>query len=304
MIVYKDNQETETNTVALNSGGNYFYVISTAELACLDNEPEIKARIAEGFNPDDCTSKYECYDGHDMLYINIPPELQDDNSFRFMGAYISANDVVCVYEEWDDRPYLTNVIRQGMSKGMSAKKAVLSVIDDITRDDFSVLGKIEDEIGDIEDRVSAGDVETGVDDISALRRKIQPMKRFFEHLLDAIEDLHENENELFLDTDLKYASRIYGRVDRLYRNVINLRDYITQVREAYQSQIDIGLNNVMKTFTVITAIFLPLTLLAGWYGMNLIMPEFDWRYGYGFVILLSLVIIAVCLIIFKKKKWY
>jgi magnesium transporter len=290
--------------VAFGSGENYFYVLDTSELDLLDSVPEIKVRIAEGFNPDDCASKYECYDGHDMFYINIPLELQDDNSFRFMGAYISATTVLCVYEDWEGHPYLTNVIRQGMSKGISAKKAILSVIDAITRDDFSVLGKIEDEIGDIEDRVSAGDVVSGVEDISTLRRKIQPMKRFFEHLLDAIEDLHENENELFLETDLKYASRIYGRVDRLYRNVINLRDYITQVREAYQSQIDIGLNNVMKTFTVITAIFLPLTLLAGWYGMNLIMPEFDWRYGYGFVIGLSIVIITVCLVIFKKKKWY
>ncbi|MDR0221165.1 MAG: magnesium transporter [Lachnospiraceae bacterium] len=304
MLVYKDNQEVEAKTVDLSSGGNYFYILATSELGLLDSVPDIKARIADGFNPDDCASKYECYDGHDMFYINIPPELQDDNSFRFMGAYISANTVLCVYEEWEDHPYLLGIIRQSMGKGMTAKKAVLSVIDDMTRDDFSVLGALEDKIEDIEDMVTRDEVVSGVEEITALRRKIQPMKRFFEHLLDAIEDLHENENGLFLDTDLKYASRIYGRVDRLYRNVINLRDYITQVREAYQSQIDIGLNNVMKTFTVITAIFLPLTLLAGWYGMNLIMPEFDWRYGYGFVIFLSILIITVCLIIFKKKKWY
>ena len=66
--------------------------------------------------------------------------------------------------------------------------------------------------------------------------------------------------------------------------VLNLRDYVTQVREAYQAQIDINLNKVMKIFTVITSIFLPLTLIVGWYGMNLKMPEYSWVYGYPFVI--------------------
>jgi magnesium transporter len=304
MLVFKENQEVTQKAIEINSDENYLYVLETSELALLDNAPEIQAKITDGFNPDDCTSKYEYYDGHDMLYINVPPELQDENSFRFMGVYISTNTVLCVYEEWEGHPYLLNIIRQGIGKGMSAKKVILSVIDDMTRDDFSVLGKMEDDLSDIEDMVSRNEVASGVEDISELRQKIRPMKRFFEHLLDAIEDLHENENEFFLETDLKYAARIYGRVDRLYRNVLNLRDYVTQVREAYQSQIDIGLNNVMKTFTVITAIFLPLTLLAGWYGMNLIMPEFDWHYGYAFVIVLSIFIISFCLIIFKKKKWY
>jgi magnesium transporter len=304
MLVFKENQEISLETIEISGSENYLYVLDTTELALLDNVPDIKAKIADGFNPDDCASKYECYDGHDMFYINIPPELRDANSFRFMGVYISANIVLCVYEEWDNQPYLLNVIRQGISKGMSAKKVILAVIDDMTRDDFSVLGVIEDKIEDIEDMVSRNEVASGVEEIAVQRQKILPMKRFFEHLIDALEDLHENENGFFLDSDLKYAARINGRLDRLYRNVLNLRDYITQVREAYQSQIDIGLNNVMKTFTVITAIFLPLTLLAGWYGMNLIMPEFDWRYGYFFVIALSIFIIAFCLIIFKKKKWY
>jgi magnesium transporter len=221
-----------------------------------------------------------------------------------LGAYIAAGNAICVYEEWENQPYLINLINSGMAKGITVKKVILSIIDDITRDDFSVLGKIEDRIVDIEDMVSGSEIVSGVEEISALRREIQPMKRFFEHLIDAIEDICENENKLYIDTELKYASRIQNRIDRLYRNVLNLRDYVTQVREAYQSQIDIGLNNVMKTFTVITAIFLPLTLLAGWYGMNLIMPEFDWRHGYLFVISLSIAIIVVCLVIFKKKKWF
>ena len=81
----------------------------------------------------------------------------------------------------------------------------------------------------------------------------------------------------------------------------NLREYVTQVREAYQAQIDINLNKIMKFFTVVTSIFLPLTLIVGWYGMNLKIPEFNWAYGYPCVIALCLVVSAAILVWFKKK---
>ena len=82
-----------------------------------------------------------------------------------------------------------------------------------------------------------------------------------------------------------------------------MRESIVQLREAYDASIDISLNNVMKLFTVVTTIFLPLSLIAGWYGMNFTgMGELTWEFGYPFVIALSVVCVIVCLIIFKKKK--
>lgn len=59
-----------------------------------------------------------------------------------------------------------------------------------------------------------------------------------------------------------------------------------------------------KVFTMVTSIFLPLTLIAGWYGMNLNMPEFGWKYGYLFVAGLCVLVVIVWLIVFKKKKWF
>jgi len=95
-----------------------------------------------------------------------------------------------------------------------------------------------------------------------------------------------------------------NRANRLYNGVLNLRDYVTQVREAFQTQTDINLNSVMKVFTVITSIFFPLTLIVGWCGMNLCMPEFGWRYGYLFVIVISVITAAATLLYFKMKKWF
>ena len=63
-------------------------------------------------------------------------------------------------------------------------------------------------------------------------------------------------------------------------------------------------NRIMTLLTVVTTIFMPLTLIAGWYGMNFrYMPELEWRLGYPAVIVLSAAIVAYCLILFKRKKW-
>ena len=67
---------------------------------------------------------------------------------------------------------------------------------------------------------------------------------------------------------------------------------------------DISLNRIMKLFTVITAIFLPLTFIVGWYGMNLQMPEFRWSFGYPMVIILSVAVVIVSLVFFKRRKWF
>jgi magnesium transporter len=82
-----------------------------------------------------------------------------------------------------------------------------------------------------------------------------------------------------------------------------LWEYINQVRESYQAQIGIEQNNVMKVFTMVTSIFLPLTLIAGWYGMNLQMPEFKWKYGYLFIIATCFLVSIIWFVWFKKKKW-
>jgi Mg2+ and Co2+ transporters len=130
------------------------------------------------------------------------------------------------------------------------------------------------------------------------------LKRYYEQMLGVLDELQENGNRLIPGVALRYFKIFAGRVDRLYHGVINLRDYVTQVREAYQAEVDIGLNSIMKIFTVLTAIFLPLTLLVGWYGMNLQMPEFKWPLGYAMVIVIAVAIVVLCLVLFKRKKWF
>lgn len=276
-----------------------------------ENVPEeLAQRFFEGADIDDNWASYDCYDDYDMFYLCVPEELHDKESLPHLGVYISKNEVLAVYTHWNDHisDYIPSLIKNVVIKKLSPHRAMLAIIDFITKNDGILLGKIEKKIMDLEEKtLESSDTELKISnhEISAVRRQLHPMYQMYEQLLDALEDMMEDENELFSETDIKYCNRIHNRVERLYKTVINLREYVSQVREAYQAQIDIGLNNIMKVFTVISAIFLPLTFLVGWYGMNFeSMPEFLWNYGYIYVIGLTLVVIAGCLIIFKRKKWF
>jgi magnesium transporter len=130
------------------------------------------------------------------------------------------------------------------------------------------------------------------------------MKRFYEQLAIVIDRLVENENEAIAPDGLNRLIALNRRIHYLKQSVTDLRELVTQVREAYQARIDIEQNQIMKVFTVITAVFLPLTLIVGWYGMNFNIPEFGWRFGYLYVIILSVVVCVICVCIIKKKKWF
>lgn len=270
---------------------------------------DVFQRMHEGAEQEDNWASYDCYENYDIFYLRIPMELKDKASLESLTAYISGNEVLIAYTHWRDTDddFIPHIIRNTATKRDSAQRTMLAILDFLTKNDGLFLAKLEDRIITLEESVMSAtpyELKGKNSKISELRREIHPMEQFYEQLMDALEDFIENENEIYSDADIKYATRIHNRAERLYKTVINLRDFISQVREAYQTQIDIGLNDVMKIFTVLTAIFLPLTLLVGWYGMNLIIPEFEWEYGYPAVIALSIAIVVGCLIFFKRKKWF
>ena len=171
-------------------------------------------------------------------------------------------------------------------------------------DDSEILDDIEQNITELEETLMTSKSYDCIKDIIALRKTLLTLKRYYEQMLALSSVMQENDNAIIPKGDLRYFKIHTNHVDRLYRNVLNLRDYVTQVREAYQAQVDISLNQIMKLFTVVTVIFMPLTLIVGWYGMNLKMPEFSWRFGYLFVIGLSLCTLLISLMFFKRKKWF
>jgi len=221
------------------------------------------------------------------------------------------DDRVCIYCGAEDFVFISDNKRcielmSDIDGKADNQSQLLQFFHALTANDVYELEKTEDLITDLEDSLIT-EKRSNSDDstvIIGMRRELLKMKRYYEQLALITEELTENANKAFSDELQKRFVSLDKRMDYLLNSVVHLREYITQVREAYQAQVDIEQNQIMKVFTVITSIFLPLTLLVGWYGMNLQVPEFDWSFGYPFVIILSVLVVIASFVIFKIKKWF
>ena len=169
---------------------------------------------------------------------------------------------------------------------------------------LNILGE-GTERNNLEEQILSGSLDEFNVRMSDLRKELYGWIRYYTQLEDFITELEENRNKYFNSTVVSLFHLVANRVNRLKTEAQMLREYGLQVRELFQSEIDIRQNQVMKILAIVTTIFLPLTLVAGWYGMNFSgMPELGWKYGYAAVIVFSIVIVAACIVIMKKKKFW
>lgn len=217
---------------------------------------------------------------------------------------------ICIYCGSDfvfygDSPRCLELL-QALPMDLEPFQRLLLFFQALTSADLDAFNKLENNITALEDElltVSAPPKNFSARIIS-MRHTLLKIRRYYEQLGQITAALAENENGALGAELQKRFESLDRRTGHLRASVLHLRDYTTQVREAYQAQIDIEQNQIMKIFTVITAIFLPLTLIVGWYGMNFDMPEYSWRFGYLYVFILSAVVCGFCFVLIKRKKWF
>lgn len=181
----------------------------------------------------------------------------------------------------------------------------IEIIEFLINDDVLYLQRYEDMLVDVEEELLEHDIEDFHTDMLRYRREIMTLNSYYQQMTEALQMMSENKNGLFNSEDIRLLRVVANRADRLFDNTKVLREYTGQLREMYQSQIDIMQNKTMRILTVVTTIFMPLTLIAGWYGMNFqYMPELHSRYGYIGVIVFSILVVAGEIIFFKWKKWF
>lgn len=178
-------------------------------------------------------------------------------------------------------------------------------IDLLISDDLLFLTGVESQLAHMEDEVYEGAPENFSHRVMACRRHVVKFAHYYLQLLDIGNILQRDDLDFFTDYEQQSFDRLVGHIGRLHSETMLLREYCTQVGEVYQSQLDIHQNKIMKILTIVTTIFLPLTLIVGWYGMNFTnMPELRWQYGYPAMILLSAVIVVWCVHICRKKHFF
>lgn len=171
--------------------------------------------------------------------------------------------------------------------------------------DMHHLQELEDQLASLEDQVLAGQLEDFTPKMTALRKETAAWVRYYTQMENLVCEFQDNEGRWFDEAELRLFHIVEKRLERLNAQAQMLREYGVQVRELFQAEIDIHQNQIMKILTIVTTIFLPLSLVAGWYGMNFAgMPELRWRYGYPAIIGVSLLVVLGSLWVMKKKKFW
>lgn len=188
----------------------------------------------------------------------------------------------------------------------SLERFLYDFIGQIIRVDRDVLEKYERRLDALEAIIEdeKGEDETTLEQVNDVRTEIRDLRIHYEQLLDFGQELEENENSFFKHENLRYFRLMCNRIDRLLSTSRAISDHTIQLRDMYKSHLDIKQNRIMTILTIVTTIFMPLTLIVGWYGMNFkYMPELEMKAGYPIVIIASILIVVVSLIYFKWKKW-
>ncbi|MDY3240848.1 MAG: CorA family divalent cation transporter [Anaerovoracaceae bacterium] len=180
---------------------------------------------------------------------------------------------------------------------------MLNLLHLLMQDDVLQLERLEESMYALEEELLKGIPENFQERTARCRRKLFTLHTYYEQMVNLAQNMEDAPHLARQDETCAEWGRLADKAERLHNHVEMLREYLIQIRELYQSRTAEQQNRIMTMLTVITTIFLPLTLIAGWYGMNFPnMPELHWRYGYAVVIGLSVLIVTLEILYFKKKK--
>lgn len=236
--------------------------------------------------------------------LKIPDKKNLQGKFLIAAYYMWKGEALFLDEEGIIYPVLEKLKNMEDKGEVQELQILLAVFNGLIEDEVPYLQKIEEKITELEDILIVQPPRDFPQVLMRFRRAMTRLHGFYVQLLDMIEEIQGNFGEGLSGEDEIRWKMLASRVSRLHGYTENIRENLLQLHELYQAQIDISQNEIMTILTVVTTVFLPLSLLAGWYGMNFPnMPLLRWKYGYLTVILLTIGIIAVEVRYFRKKGY-
>ncbi len=279
--------------------------------ACYGIHPLVLEDILSDQRP-----KIEDYDDYifivlKMLYYNEngDEDLGDSKiDFDQVSIILGPNFIISFKEKEVD---VFNPLRDRLrtSKGRIRKQGAdylaYSMIDAIVDHYFVIMEKLGDRFEDLEDAVVANPEPGILPDIYNLKRDMLFLRKSVWPLREAISKMQRMDSHLVSEATKIYLRDVYDHTIQVIENIETFRDMSASLLETYLSSLSNKLNEVIKVLTIISTIFIPLTFLAGLYGMNFrYMPELESTWGYPAVLILMMLVVVTMLTYFRKKGWF
>ncbi|HLC69576.1 MAG TPA: magnesium/cobalt transporter CorA [Patescibacteria group bacterium] len=178
------------------------------------------------------------------------------------------------------------------------------LIDSVVDGYFSILENFSDRLEKLEEQLINDPGSHTLKEIYALKREILHLRKAVWPLREAITVLERGESKLIKKTTRIYFRDVYDHLIQIVDTMETYREMLSGMVDIYLSSLNNRMNSVMKVLTVITTIFMPLTFIAGIYGMNFKhMPELEHVWGYPFVLGVMATVALIMLVYFQRKKW-
>lgn len=219
------------------------------------------------------------------------------------------NNTVLSFQEADGGDafdIIRNRIRQGKGRirRVQADYLTYALMDAVVDSYFTVLEKIGDALEVLEEDLLRDPHPNTIHQLHSFKRQLIFLRKAVWPMREMVNNIERSETKLFSEATSIYLRDVHDHAIRVIDTVETYRDLQAGMMDIYLSSVSNRMNQVMKTLTIITTIFVPLTFIAGVYGMNFDnMPELHEDYGYFVVWGVMLVIVIALLIYFRKKRW-
>lgn len=247
--------------------------------------------------------KIEVYDNHYFIVINSIRYDDEEIFLRALNIFLGHHYIITVTKQKinEIRTVKPVLLEEGVN---SPDRFLYHLVDLVVDNYFSVSDRIEARIEKLEEDILMHTKKSHLNEIITLRSEILWLKKALGPQKDLIMTLNKRDLRLINDQLQKYFSDIYENAVKVAETFETFRDLMGNLREAYQSSLANRANEIMRVFTALTTIFMPLTFITGIYGMNFdFIPLLHTSYG-NYIVLGSMAVVGASMfMLFRKKGW-
>jgi len=253
--------------------------------------------------------KIDEYDKYLFLVLKMLYYDKDENIVIEQVSFVLGKNYVITFQESEDDVF--DAIRErlrfsnGRIRGLKSDYLMYALIDAVVDNYFSIIETLGNKIEDLETELFAGQAKDSINiDVQQLKREILKVRRAIFPLREIINRIEKGEHPLIYERTITYYRDIYDHLIQVSENIDIYREMIWGLMDMYMTTMSNKMNEVMKVLTIMSSIFIPLTFLAGIYGMNFeFIPELKYRHGYFVLLGVMLLLFIGLLFYFKRKKW-
>jgi magnesium transporter len=247
----------------------------------------------------------------DYLFIVLKMIYHDEDEDEIMGEQISLilghNYVISFQEREGD---IFNPIRERLRNGKGrirkagADYLAYALVDAIVDHYFVILEKFGEKIESLEEELVTNPTPETMHIIHKSKSHLIFLRKSVWPLREVINALERGESPLITKSTGMYLRDVYDHTIQVIETTETFRDMVSGMLDIYLSSVSNRMNEVMKVLTIIATIFIPLTFIAGIYGMNFkFMPELEWHWGYPTALIIMLGVVGFMVMYFRRKRW-